>query len=65
MDETARAIARDREESRAPKSPGPGQTGPRASKSRIGPAEKITARQKPGGPVVNASTKRPKMGGGA
>ena len=64
MDETARAIARMREESKETKAADEDRPAASKSKPAIGPSGRITDRPKPGGPVVNASTKRPKMGGG-
>ena len=60
LDETAQAIARDLEETKAAKAPEVGRPAPKKSKPEIGPVGKITARRKSVGPAVTPSTKRPK-----
>ena len=64
LDETAQAIARDREEARAEKSPEAGRPASAVSRPQTGPVGKITARRKSVGPAVTPSSKRPKTGGG-
>jgi hypothetical protein len=65
LDDTAKAIARVREEAKAEKSPEPERPASDASKLRLAHlAKALGPRQKPGGPAVSPSTKRPKMGGG-
>ena len=65
LDDTAKAIARVREEAKAEKPPEPGRPASDASKPHLAHlAKALGPRQKPGGPAVSPSTKRPKMGGG-
>jgi hypothetical protein len=66
LDDTAKAIARVREEAKAEKSPEPDRPASDASRPHLAHlAKALGPRQKAGGPVVTPSTKRPKMGGGA
>lgn len=66
LDDTARAIARVREEAKAEKAPEsePGRPSSDASKPHLAHLAKGLGPRKPGGPAVSPSTKRPKMGGG-
>jgi hypothetical protein len=66
LDDTARAIARVREEAKPEKSDEPARAASDASKPHLAHlAKALGPRQKAGGPSVTPSTKRPKMGGGA
>jgi hypothetical protein len=63
LDETAKAIARARDEAKAEKPSEPSHASD-ASKPQLAHLAKGLGPRKPGGPVVTPSTKRPKMGGG-
>jgi hypothetical protein len=66
LDDMAKAIARVREEAKPEKAAEPGRLANDASKPHLAHLAKgLGPRQKPGGPAVAPSTKRPKMGGGA
>jgi hypothetical protein len=64
LDDTARAIARVRDESKPEKSAEPGRAASDASKPHLAHLAKGLGPRKPGGPAVSPSTKRPKTGGG-
>ncbi len=61
----AKAIARVREEAKPEKAAEPGRVPNDASKPHLAHlAKAVGPRQKPGGPAVAPSTKRPKTGSG-
>jgi hypothetical protein len=64
LDDTAKAIARIREEAKPEKSGEPGHAASDASKPHLAHLAKSLGPRKPGGPAITPSTKRPKMGGG-
>ena len=65
LDDTARAIARVREEAKPEKSDEPARASDASKPHLAHLAKALGPRQKAGGPAVTPSTKRPKMGGGA
>lgn len=65
LDDTARAIARVREEAKPEKSAEPTHASDASKPHLAHLAKALGPRQKAGGPAVTPSTKRPKMGGGA